>query len=181
MILTSTIHRARSGVTLLELMTVIVIISILVVVASPVLASIKARTQKAKCIGNLRSLHTAANLYVQDNQHWPQIRGDPSTDNNVVDAWINAFSPYGLTAINWACPSIQEALQAPNLSAPQNKRLDYIAMPFGTQRDAPFQYARQPWFIETTNMHGNGQEILFPDGHVEEAADVIRAGKKDRR
>ncbi len=156
-------------------MTVIVVISILAIMVSPALAGIKGRAQKVKCIGNLHSLHAAAGLYLQDNQHWPQIHGDPSTDTSVIDAWISAFSPYGLAPINWVCPSIQDALQSPDLSNPANKRLDYIAMPFGPQRNEPFQYARQPWFIETSDVHGNGQEIIFPDGHTEEALDIIHS------
>ncbi len=41
------------------------------------------------------------------------------------------------------------------------------------QPRAPFAYPRQPWFIESANVHGNGQEIIFPDGHIEEAIDII--------
>ena len=158
-------------------MTVLVVIAILVVVISPAISGIKGRAQKVKCIGNLRSLHNAADLYVQDNQHWPQISGDPSANASVVDAWISAFNPYGLAAINWICPAVQEAMQSPNLSDPANKRIDYLPMPFGTQRGAPFQYSRKPWFIESSDVHGNGQEIIFPDGHIEEALNIIRSSR----
>ncbi len=169
------IRRTRHALTVLELMTVLVIISILCVMLAPVLPYVQARAQKAKCIGNLRSLHVAATTYVQDNQHWPQISGNGSTDTAVASAWIAALKPYGLAQINWVCPTVQQELHSPDLSDPANVRVDYLAMPFGTQPNAPFQHSRQPWFIEAGDVHGNGQEIIFPDGHTEEAADVMRA------
>ena len=156
-------------------MTALVVISILAVVLAPVFPSLQARAQKAKCIGNLRSLQVAANLYVQDNQHWPQISGNGSKDTAVAQSWIAALNPYGLSQINWVCPTIQQALHSPDLSKPANVRVDYLAMPFGTKPTAPFQHSRQPWFIEAANAHGNGQQIIFPDGHTEEAYDIIRA------
>ena len=161
--------------TLLEIMTVLIVISILAVILAPLAPGLQARAQKAKCIGNLRSLEVAANLYVQDNHHWPQISGNGSQDKVVAQAWIAALAPYGLSQINWVCPTIQQALHSPDLTQSSNTRVDYMAMPFGTKPNAPFQYAKQPWFIESADVHGNGQEIIFPDGHIEEADDIIRA------
>lgn len=161
--------------TMLELMTVLIVISILTVMLAPLAPNLKARAQKAKCIGNLRSLQVAANLYVQDNQHWPQISGNGSQDKVVAKAWIAALSPYGLSQINWVCPTIQQALRSPDLTRADNIRVDYMAMPFGTKPNAPFQHAKQPWFIESGDVHGNGQEIIYPDGHIEEAYDVYRS------
>ncbi len=156
-------------------MTVLLVISILAVVLLPVFPGLQARAQKVKCIENLHSLVGAANLYVQDNQHWPQISGNGYQDQTVANLWIAALAPYGLSQINWICPAIQQALHSPDLSQPENVRVDYLAMPFGAKPNAPFQHAKQPWFIETADVHGNGQEIIFPDGHVEEAIDLLRA------
>ena len=161
--------------TLLELMTVVVVIAILATMLSPVVPGLLARTQKVKCIGNLKALHVATNLYVQDNQHWPQISGNGSQDTVVANAWLAALKPYGLAQINWVCPTIQQALNSPDLTQPENVRVDYLAMPFGTKPNAPFQHPKQPWFIEAGDVHGNGQEIIFPDGHIEEAGTIIRA------
>ena len=158
-------------------MTVLVVISILMVVAAPAFPYFRQRVQKAKCIGNLRSLHTATGTYIQDHDQWPQIAGNGGRDTAVAQAWIDALHPYGLTLENWVCPTVQQQLHAPDLSVPENLRVDYLAMPFPTQRNAPFRFPRQPWFIEAADVHGNGQEVLFPDGHVEEAFDVFRAAR----
>ena len=160
--------------TLLELMTVVIVITILLVMLVPIVPNLLARGQKAKCVGNLRSLGAAANLYVQDNQHWPQIAGHGLQDQTAAKAWIAAFAPYGLAQINWACPTIQRAMNSPDLTQPENVRVDYMGMPFGAKPNAPFQHSKQPWFIETADVHGNGQEVIFPDGHIEEAYDIFR-------
>lgn len=160
--------------TLLEIMTVLVVISILAVMLAPMVPGMQARAQKVKCAGNLRSIHTAAALYVQDNKHWPQISGTGMQDKAAAQAWISTLAPYGLAQINWVCPTIQQSLHSPDLSLPENVRVDYMAMPFSAKPNAPFQHPKQPWFIETGDVHGNGQEIIFPDGHIEESYDVIR-------
>ena len=162
--------------TLLELMTVLTVVGILVAMSLPLLSEFQGRAQKAKCIGNLRSLHVATNLYVSDNQHWPQLAIATYGNTSAAQAWINALKPYGLLQINWVCPSIQQALHSPDLSDPTNTRVDYVGSAFNPKPNAPFAQARQPWYIESSDIHGNGQEILFPDGHVEEAVDIIRQG-----
>lgn len=163
--------------TIMELMTVLVVISILIVLIAPVLPYLQARAQKAQCIGNLRSLHVAVGSYVQDHQSWPQISGNGYQDTTVANLWLAALAPYGLKQINWVCPTIQRELRSPDLSDPANTRVDYLAMPFGTQPRAPYLYDRQPWFIEVANAHGNGQEVIFPDGHIEESLDIYRAAQ----
>ena len=167
----------RRAFTLLELMTALVIIGILVVVLSPSITYLRARAQKVACIANLRSLHVATGNYIHDNHHWPQIALAPPGDPEHAKGWINALEPYGLGRNNWVCPAIQQALGSPDLSLPENARVDYYGTTFNSQEQSPFKYPKQPWFIETADMHGNGQEILFPDGHIEEAADIVRQGK----
>ena len=171
------VHRSQRALTLLELMTVLVVIAILVVVIAPSFNYLRARSQKIKCLSNLRSLHVATSSYIQDNHHWPQISGASPGDLAYAKAWIDTLRPYSLEQINWICPAIQSALQAPDLNDPLNLRVDYFSTRFDMKESSPFQYARQPWFIETADVHGNGQEIIFPDGHIEEASDIAHAGK----
>ena len=157
-------------------MTVLVVISILVVVLSPAISFMRARAQKVKCISNLRALYVATSTYIHDNHQWPQIPIAVTNDPTNARRWVEAFRPYGLEQINWVCPSIQDALGAPDFGDPENARVDYYPTQFNTLESSPYKYPKQPWFIETADMHGNGQEILYPDGHIEEAADVVRAG-----
>lgn len=157
-------------------MTVLVVISILIIVLSPAIGFLRARSQKVKCIANLRSLYVATSTYIRDNHQWPQIPIAAVNDPATARLWIEAFRPYGLGQTNWVCPSIQDALGAPDFGDPENARVDYYPTQFNAVESSPFKYPKQPWFIETADMHGNGQEILYPDGHIEEAADVVRAG-----
>ena len=168
-------RRAQRAVTLLELMTVILVFTILLVLFFPVVDQVKRRLEKTRCIGNLRSLHVATNTYVQDHHSWPQIPvvngGDPK---DLATAWIETLKPYGLTQINWVCPTTQKNLNAPDLNDPDNVRIDYTAFPYGHSPQDPYRYSTQPWFVEKGDVHGNGNLMIFPDGHSEELVDFYR-------
>ena len=109
---------------------------------------------------------------------WPQIavayQGDQPA---LATAWIETLKPYGLSQINWICPTTQKNLGAPDLSDPNNVRVDYTAFPYGRNPQDPFRYATQPWFIENSDVHGNGQLLIFPDGHTAELVDFFREMK----
>jgi prepilin-type N-terminal cleavage/methylation domain-containing protein len=159
--------------TLLELMTVILIVAILAVMLLPVYQQMQLRSSRSHCIENLRSLHVAADLYVQEHHFWPQIKNDGVSSQTVATKWIAHLQPYGVAQINWICPAIQELLHNPDLTNSQNVRIDYTATPFDTKPTTPYQWAKQPWFVENGNMHGNGNLIIYPDGHVQEMNDIL--------
>ena len=161
--------------TLLELITVMLVVAILGVMLLPVYASIENRAARVNCMGNLRSLHVAVNLYLQDKKSWPQIKNAGVSRTDVATAWIARLQPYGLDQINWICPSIQQLMGNPDLSDSANARIDYTATPFDTNPQTPFRWAKQPWFVENANMHGNGNLMVFPDGHVQALNDFIQA------
>ena len=163
-------HRAF---TLLELVTVILVITILIVMLLPVYQQLQVHFARTRCISNLRSLHVAANLFVQDHHAWPQIKNAGVTRSVVATSWIAHLQPYGLDQINWICPTIQQQLGNPDLSNPANVRIDYTATPFDTNPQTPFKWAKQPWFVENGNVHGNGNLLVFPDGHVQELNDFL--------
>ena len=168
-------RRRQLAFTLLEMMTVILVISILVLLLIPVVGQVKRRLEKTRCIANLRALHVATNSYLQDHHNWPQIPVAYNADQaTLATAWIEVLKPYGLTQINWICPTIQQNLAAPDLSDPTNVRVDYTAFPFGSKPQDPFRYATQPWYIENADVHGNGNLLIFPDGHSAELADFLR-------
>jgi type II secretory pathway pseudopilin PulG len=150
------------------LMISILVVAIIAAMIFPVFTTFQARGERAKCTANLRSLHVAAGLYVQDHQQWPQLGNTASMESTqVAGLWIDTLKPYGLTQQNWICPTVQHMLDGPDLSLPENKRVDYIATAFNASPRAPFLYPTQPWFAEAGNVHGDGNLIIFPDGHVE--------------
>lgn len=169
-------ERRRFGAfTLLELLIVVVIIGILGTLLMPVYAGMRARAQRVQCVANLHNLYLAADLFLQRNGSWPQIT--PSTSEtgtqDFANAWIDALAPFGPTRQTWICPAVQEILRNPDYLQPQDARLDYYPMSFDDKPTSPHQWPRQPWFVETANVHGNGNLIIFTDGSVGETNDLI--------
>jgi prepilin-type N-terminal cleavage/methylation domain-containing protein len=166
---------AERAFTLLELMTVVLVLGILGVISLPVYQQVEVRAARSKCIENLRGLHVATNLYIQEHHSWPQIKNDGVSRQELATKWIARLQPYGLDQINWICPTMQEVMGNPDLSNPNNVRIDYTATPFDANPQTPFHWAKQPWFVENGNMHGNGNLIVFPDGHIAQMNDFVAA------
>jgi hypothetical protein len=136
----------------------------------------RARAQRVQCMGNLRSLYVAAESYVQQNGNWPQIGSDDSdtAEQDYATAWVAALTPFGPSQKTWTCPTIQELMHNPDLSKPENVRVDYIATPFDDKPTTPHQWPKQPWFIETADVHGNGNLIIFTDGSISDLKTVTK-------
>jgi len=168
----------RAAFTLLELLTVIVVIGILATLTIQVISTLRARAQRTQCTSNLRNLYIGANLFVQQNGSWPQIRlagMDETALRNYANAWIAALQPFGITRTTWICPTMQERLQNPDYSTAEEARADYFATPFDDKPMSPHQWPRQPWFVESGDVHGNGNLIVFTDGSISDLKTV--AGK----
>jgi len=70
----------KKGFTLVELMIVIAIISILATIIIPKMGQSRAKAQLSACIGNLRSVGTALEMYANDNYHlYPNTGGISSS------------------------------------------------------------------------------------------------------
>ena len=164
-----------AGFTLLELVTVMVVIAILAVLVIGGVQNMQARAGKLHCMMNLRNLSVAANLYVQNQGSWPQIDTNLLADDypEFCRQWVKAFAPYNISEVNWICPTCQKALGNPDLHDPNNIRLDYTPMPFDDNPRTPYRWPLQPWFIEKNSVHGNGNLIMFTNGSIREALDLI--------
>ena len=163
---------AAAGYTLLEVVTVALIVAILLVLVLPVVGGVRSRMERVRCVKNLQNLHVAANLYVQEHGSWPQI--DPSRTPDVVAGdWIDALQPYGMTVQGWLCPTVQRLLRSPDITQPANRRTDYGGFPFSPEPQRPFQYATEPWFFEKNDVHGRGHLLIFRDGHIQTLGELI--------
>jgi hypothetical protein len=144
-------------------------------------ANLRARAQRVTCTANLRGLSAAANLYVQQHGNWPQVpvgKADSSPED-YAEAWIGALAQFGPTRQTWICPRIQNLLQNPDYSKPENARVDYIATPFDDKPTSPVEWPRQPWFVEAGDVHGNGNLIIFTDGSISDLGTVMKeSGRK---
>ena len=125
-------------------------------------------------MANLRSLYVATDVYIQRNGHWPQIYlKNYGTGEDFANAWIAALEPFGVTRKTWICPAIQSLLHNPDYLEPAHARIDYVSTGFDDKPTSPHQWPRQPWFIETGDVHGNGNLIIFTDGSIAESKDVV--------
>lgn len=159
---------------MLEVLVVFVIIAILVTLTFPLVSGLRARAQRIQCTANLRSLYTATELYIQTNGSWPQIASDTDDETEYANAWIAALKPFGPTQQTWICPTMQNLLGNPDLSKPENVRLDYVATTFDNKPLTPHQWPRQPWFAEVGDVHGNGNLIIFTDGSISDLNTVAK-------
>jgi prepilin-type N-terminal cleavage/methylation domain-containing protein len=169
------VKRVRAGAfTLMEMMTVLVIIALLMVLFLPLMGNFRGRAERLACTTNLRSLQSAAANYTIDNQHWPQIPMKLKETEAYAEAWHAALKPYNIDWTNWVCPSVQRNANHPDLSKKKNQRLDYFATPFDNHPRTPWRWATQPWFIERGDVHGAGNLMVFRDGTIEDLHTVSR-------
>ena len=153
------------------------VIAILAVLLMPVLGQMRARAQRVQCMSNLHNLATATELYIQQNGSWPQISMlDDSDGAELAYAknWIAALAPFGPTQKTWICPTVQSLTGSPDLTKPENTRIDYGMTTFDDKPTTPHQWPRQPWFAEAQNVHGNGQLIIFTDGSISDLNSIAQ-------
>lgn len=163
----------------MELAIAVVVVGILSVLVLAGVSKLRARAQRIKCSNNLRNLAVAGNLYIQQHDSWPQVRRSSDGDaTEYARAWIAALEPFGATRNTWICPRIQNLLQNPDYSQPENARVDYVATPFDDKPMSPKEWPRQPWFVEAGDVHGNGNLIIFTDGSISDLGTVIRESQR---
>jgi prepilin-type N-terminal cleavage/methylation domain-containing protein len=163
------------GFSIIEMMVTLLIIGILIGLTIMTIRGLRARAQRVQCTNNLRNLAVAANLYVQQYGSWPQIApAAPGTPTQTfAESWVSVLAPFGAERKTWICPAIQNSLNNPDYSKPETARIDYMPMTFDDKPTTPHQWPRQPWFIETGDVHGSGNLIIFTDGSVSDVKTVL--------
>lgn len=119
--------------------------------------AVRSRAEGARCMGNLRSLHTALSSYIQDHKSWPQ---EPEDLPRAAFSgwWINALSPYTDNPGVWLCPTMaREAGIGPENA---DDVISYTPAKNSRGQFQPHRWSRQPWMIEVGDYHGNGNHVL---------------------
>ncbi len=162
------------GFTLLELMTVIVIIVILAALLSPQFNRLREKARAVQCASNLKNLFVAANGYITDKGHWPQVPVSDPASGPFADAWLEQLQPYNIGKQNWLCPTIKAEV---HYTEQTPFRLDYIPTPFDAKPITPFLWPRHPWFAERGSVHGQGNLLIMTNGSVVSLNDLTGANQ----
>jgi prepilin-type N-terminal cleavage/methylation domain-containing protein len=157
------------GVSLLELMVVLSILTLLLSMLWPSYNFFRRKAEDAVCMQNLRSLHASAHSYLQDHNFvWPQpLEGTENDSDEEADTkfWIEAIRPYGGTREVWLCPSERSGFEVDN--ADDFHSMSYVPTEFDDLPNTAFKWTNQPWFIERGGFHqGNQANLIMPDGSL---------------
>lgn len=159
-------RRAEHGISLLEIIFAIAILAILAAMALPEYSKWMAKAAQAKCMANMRSIHTGLGTYLNDhNDIWPQ---GPSPDSGDAWAkfWIDTLSQVGVPATTWECPTIRGMLGNPPREPISDTSIHYTPTMFDNLPGTARRWPTQPWLIERADAHGNGALLCFTDGSI---------------
>lgn len=172
----------RSGFTLMELLTVIVIISALITLVMPATARIQSRSKAAHCTSNLRSIGTALNLYLgEHNNMLPELvmgRESKDSDEPAIDTVLRDYT--GSPEVFHCIADDKHLYEKTGSSYLWNSLLNgqnTASMDFmGFIKDS----LRIPVISDKENFHkyqGVEVNILYADGHVAKEVQFTVGGK----
>ena len=171
-------RRGKAAFTLLELMTAIIIVSILLVMGASYYRANLSKFEEPACISNLRGLHGAFSSWLADHENiWPQLPGDASVESGGIgtalehEFWIKTFEPYGLTRKNWTCPTFRRLVKLRQTHL-NDARIHYLPTLFDEVPGRAHRAPGTPWFIEIADGHGRGNLMIFMDGSVRPFKDL---------
>jgi len=111
-----TSHSARKGISLVEMLAVIAIIAVLAGISYPIIVNVKASSDQATCISNLKKINTALITYDAMHGNLPDLRNvplanverdvfDPSHDQNCLRKQLEASDCINPESDVWICKS----------------------------------------------------------------------------
>lgn len=158
--------REIRGFTLLELMTVVVIIGILAVLLLPTLLQYQEKARRVVCMARLKGLYVATTGFLGSNEgKWPRIQPNMSDDAAFAQQWYDILSNHGLAWQDLTCPSVQRKLGSPNVADVKFHRMDFINTFFDDRPGTALKWPNMPWFLERQDMHG-GNLVILTNGTV---------------
>lgn len=150
--------RGNRGFSLIELMTVVLVVIVLVGILIPVVIKARERSKQSRCAGNLKQIGLALIMYANDfTAYFPNV---PKSTN---------FGPLNIQKLTerntnlFACPSASSAYTSVNFS-----NYKYVGSGLKDDNATPFTVSLG---YDCSGNHPTNRwmNLLFIDGHVDGA------------
>lgn len=163
----------NAGFTMLETIVAISIVALLLGISFQAFEAMKKRAEKARCIGNLRTLHSAFDGYILEKNRWPQMPSEAINfdESQFFGWWVKELVPYGAGQESWICLS-DKVVKESEGSGSTFFAGSYVPTLFDTHQFSPFRW-NQPWLMERGAFHAKKGHVLMPDGSVRESTDPM--------
>lgn len=157
-------RRCSRAFTLPEILVVLAILGILGLCIFRATESAASRADVLRCMGNLRNIHVALEIDVQERGFWPQCPYELGEDG-FDKWWIDELKKYHIQPASWNCPTIMRE-QRVNDQKEDEQKIHYVPTPFDDNPFSPRRWPTQPWLVEIADSHGEGNLMAFPDGAI---------------
>lgn len=162
--------RFRRAFTIVELLLVLAIVIILIGIGFPVLQRIRAQSQAAKCLSNLRQIGAGLNLYLADHgQRMPVLEGGRRSRDEDVAVLDTVLAEYLTDPRIFACPEDAKLARLTGtsyywnvaLNGQQLGSLNFFQLVDATSR-IPILSDKEGWH----RFSEKKVNILYADGHA---------------
>ena len=169
-------RRRLRAFTFVEIMITLVIVMLLALMSWASYSYWIKRADSLACMQRLRNLGSALNNYIVDKHEWPQEPGADDdeaevSEDQLWDWWYITMKPYGMDRNSWFCPAEMRMERRQKGQSQEQmgetaglKDPSYIPDQIPSGEYEPFRYPNQPWAVERSDFHGDGQAKLMPGG-----------------